>query len=175
RLGCVYLRTARRPALLPVHILPVDILAMYINNEPVRVGQQESVVPREVVHFQHNSRASRLKFGNANLLQEAIVYVEGLADQGGSEFRVAQVEENSVRMRDALGTEFHFLLDIYGDSRVIGRGPVANPSDPRQRAASVAGGICEFGGGGGVVVGAGVADITTDTRRPLLLACGLLR
>ena len=148
---------------------------MYINDEPIRVGQQESVVPSEVIHFQDNPRAPRLKFGNANLLQEAVVDVEGLANQSGRQFGVAEVEENAVRMRDALGTELYFLLDVNGDASVIGRGPVANPSDARQRVTTGARGICEFGGSVNVAVGPGVAEITTDLRRPLPLAHRLLR
>ena len=150
-----------------MHILPVNI-----NDEPVRVRQQESVVARQVVHFQHNPRAPRLKFGDANFLQEAIVHVEGLAHQRRSQFGVAQVEENAVWIRDALGIELHFLLDVNGDAGVVGRGPVANASDARQRAAAGARGIRGFGRVVGV--GAGGAAGATDIGR-LLLARRLLR
>ena len=148
-------------AFLALHILAVHILAVNINDEPVRVGQQESVVARQVVHFQHNPRAPRLKFGNSNFLQEAIVHVEGLAHQGRSQFGVAQVEENAVGMRDALGIELHLLLDINGHASVVGRGPVANSGNARQGAATGAR-ACRFGDRFGRVASAGIVLALED-------------
>src|SRR6266851_697380 len=72
-IGCP--RNHRRPLLLPLCVLAVDI-----NDEAVRVRQQESFVARKVIYFQYDPRAPWLKFGNANFLQEAIIHVEGLAD-----------------------------------------------------------------------------------------------
>ena len=78
-------------------------------------------------------------------------------------------------MRDALGTELYFLLDVNGDARVVGRRRVPNPGDARQRVTTGARGVCVFGGGVSVAVATGVINITTDLRRPLLLARRLLR
>src|ERR1019366_4592242 len=123
----------------------------------------ESVVAREVVDFQDYPRAPGLEFGNANLLQEAIVDVKGLSHQGRSQFSVAQVEENAVGMRDALRPELHFLLNVNSDASVVRRGPVANSGHTRQGATTGARGVSRFGR----VVGVGTG-IAFAIRRPLL-------
>src|ERR1035438_8586997 len=117
---------------------------MNVDNEPVRMGQQKSVVARELVHFEHDPGAARLRLRHSNLLQEAVVDVESLAHQRRSEGGIAQVEKNAVRVRDALRGKLYLFLDVDGDASVVRRGPVANTSHSRQHVAGRA------GGGGGI-------------------------
>src|SRR5260221_5145521 len=69
-------------------------------------------------------------------------------------------------MRDALGSELHFLLNVNGNPSVVGGGPVANSGYAGQCAAPRAESICRFGDVSVAISGA--TDIFTDTRRPLL-------
>ena len=54
---------------------------MDINDEAVRVGQQEGRVVGDVRNFENDARISRLILRDADLLQKAVMHIEALADQ----------------------------------------------------------------------------------------------
>ena len=52
---------------------------MYIDNQPVWVGQHEGGKLAHRRHLQHYPRHARLVLGHADLLQEAIIHIKRLA------------------------------------------------------------------------------------------------
>ncbi len=108
------------------------ILAVDIDDQPVRIRQQEGFVVRKIGHFEHNPRAPGLKLRHTNLLQEPVVHVEALAHQRRGQLGAAQVEENAVRTGNARRTELDVALQVDGDARVVRRRPVPDPGHARQ-------------------------------------------
>ncbi len=122
---------------------------MYINDEAVGIGQQESRVVGDVIDLEHDAHHAFLKLRDAHATQKTVGDLEGFADQGGSQLGIVQVEENPVRIGDATGLVLDFLLQIDGDAGVVRRGPVADSGDERQGAARRISVSCWFGRTGG--------------------------
>ena len=76
--------------------------------------------------FQHDPRLSRLELRHADLLQQAVVHVEGFAQQRRRQIGIEQIEKDSLGMLDALRLELYFLLQSDGDPGVLRGGPVAD-------------------------------------------------
>ena len=112
-------------------VFGMKILAVDINNQPVWIGQQKGVVVGEIVYLENDPGAAGLKLRYPNLLQKPVIHIEALAHQRRCQLSVAQIEENAVRVRDALGSELDLTLQINGDSRVIRRRPVPDSCNPR--------------------------------------------
>ena len=72
------------------------VLAVNIDDQPVRIRQQEGFVVRKIVDFEHDARAAGLKLRHADLLQEAVIHIEALAHQRRRQLGVAQIEEDAV-------------------------------------------------------------------------------
>ena len=105
---------------------------MNIDNQPVRVGQQERRILGDVIHFQHHPGRSLLVLRHPDLLQEAILHVEALAHQRRNQFRVRQVEEDAVRIGDAPSLVFHLRVQIDRHAGVVRRRPVPDARDLRR-------------------------------------------
>ena len=105
---------------------------MYIDDQTRRIRQQKGVVIRQILHLENHTGLSALKLGYANFLKETIVHIESLANQGGSELGIQQVEENTIWTIDTLRLELDILLEIDGDTRIVGRRPVPDAGNPRQ-------------------------------------------
>ena len=99
---------------------------MDVNDQSVGIGQQKCVIVGQVVHFEHHPRASRLELSHPNLLKKTVVYIETFAHQGGRQLGIAQVKEDSVRMRDALRSELDVVFHVNRYPRVVRGRPVAN-------------------------------------------------
>src|SRR5712691_4174582 len=118
-----------------MNVISVDVFSMYINDQPVGVGEEEGIVVRQIVDLEHDARPPGLKLRHPDLLQKAVVHFECLAYERRSQLGVIKIEEDSIWMVNALGFEFDFLLKVNGDSSVIGGCPVPDSGNAGQFAA----------------------------------------
>ena len=82
--------------------------AVDVNDQAVRIGQQEHGIIRHAIHFQHHSHYARLILRHANGLQKpATVQIDRLVQQCRAQFRAFDIEINAVRAGDACGLVFH--------------------------------------------------------------------
>src|SRR5437870_173744 len=118
-----------------MNVISVDVFSMYINDQPVGVGEEEGIVVCQMVNLEHDARPPGLKLRHSDLLQKAVVHFECLAYERRSQLDVIKIEEDSIWMVNALGFEFDFLLKVNGDSSVIGGCPVPDAGNAGQFAA----------------------------------------
>ena len=55
---------------------------MYLDDQPVRIGQNKGTVLCEFIDFENYARAARLKLRHPDFFEEAIVHIKALAHQG---------------------------------------------------------------------------------------------
>ena len=82
---------------------------MDVDNQPIRIRQQKSVVIGKVIDLEHDARASWGKLGYSNLLQKTVIHIKALANQGGRQFGTAKIEEDARRSSDACEENFTSL------------------------------------------------------------------
>ena len=105
---------------------------MNVNNQAVRIWQQECRVFRDIIHVQDHTRQVYFVLRHTNFVQEARIHIKGFASQTRREFHAMQVKEDAVRIGNASRLIFHLLLQINGYAGVIGRGPVADIREQRR-------------------------------------------
>src|SRR5204863_1131428 len=103
-----------------------------VDDQPIRIWQDEGRVLGEVIDFEHHARHIRLVLRDAYLLQQTVFNVVALANQLRREPAVVQVEEDAIGRGNSPGFVLYFVFEIDGDARVVRRGPVTEAGNARQ-------------------------------------------
>ena len=113
-------------------VFGVTSLAVNVDDQPVGIGKHKGVIIREAVDLQHHPRTAGRKLCQSNFFQKAIVDIETLADQGGSQFGIAQIKEDPGRAVDPARFKLHVRFHVDRHPRVIRSRPVPQAGHSRQ-------------------------------------------
>src|SRR6202795_1431775 len=106
------------------------VFPVNVNNQPVRIRQQESVVLREAVNVENNPRAIPARLSHANLLQKSMIQIEALAHQGRRKLGVVQIKNDACRTAQSLRGKLYFAFKVNRDSSGVWRRPVPDTGNP---------------------------------------------
>ena len=97
----------------------VNVLAVNVDDQARRIGEQEGGVVGTVFNLQNDAGFSRLELRHPDLFQQPIIHVEGLAQQRRSQVGVEQIKKDSLGIINALGIELYVSFQANGDPCVV--------------------------------------------------------
>ena len=105
------------------------VISAQFNDEAVRVRLHADGEIRSIFGVEHNSRHARGRLSHAHARQRGLTYVDGLANQCGSENGIVQIEVDAFRRHQAMHFVRHLIFHVDNDGASHGRRPVTKPSD----------------------------------------------